>query len=192
MSIAQPAGRWLILVIKVPAEPSRHRVAVWRELRKIGALSVGQGVWAVPDVPVFTDGVARAMELTDEAGGQFMTLVASGRGPQDADRLRALFTAARSADWAEFLADCGKFEEELAKEIRIGKFTMAELEEEEQSLERLRRWHRDLTARDVFGAPEAREAADRLRQCAAACEDYAERVFAVLHETPYEGPEGVR
>ena len=41
---------------------------------------------------------------------------ASGRGPQDAARLRDLFGAARSADWAEFLADCGKFEEELTKE----------------------------------------------------------------------------
>ena len=29
---------------------------------------------------------------------------------------------------------------------------VAELEEEEQSLERLRRWHRELAARDVFGA----------------------------------------
>ncbi|MCX4405653.1 hypothetical protein OOK47_46015 [Streptomyces sp. NBC_00268] len=96
-----------------------------------------------------------------------------------------MFTASRSADWAEFLADCGKFEAELAKEIRIAKFTLAELEEEEQSLERLlRRWHRDLTARDVFGAPEAAEAGERLKQCTAACEDYAERVFAALHQTP--------
>jgi hypothetical protein len=35
------------------------------------------------------------------------------------------------------------------------KFTLAELEEEEQSLERLRRWYRDIRARDVFGAPDA-------------------------------------
>lgn len=184
---AQPAGRWLVFVIKIPPEPSRHRVAVWRELRKIGALSVGQGVWAVPDVPVFAEGAARAMELTEQAGGQFVTLVASGRGRRDADRLREQFTAARSADWTEFLADCGKFEQELAKEIRIGKLTLAELEEEEQSLERLRRWHRDLTARDVFGAPEAAQAGERLRQCAAACENYAERVFAALHEMPQDG-----
>ena len=40
-------------MIKVPADPSRHRVAVWRELRKVGALSLGQGIWAVPEVPVF-------------------------------------------------------------------------------------------------------------------------------------------
>jgi hypothetical protein len=180
----ESAGRWLVLVIKVPAEPSRHRVAVWRELRKTGALSLGQGVWAVPDVPAFADGVARAIALTDQAGGQAVTLNASGRGPEDAARFQALFTAARSEEWKEFLADCGKFEAELEKEIRIGKFTLAELEEEEQSLERLRRWHRDLTARDVFGAPEAAKAGKRLKECAAACEDYAERVFAALHEVP--------
>ncbi|WP_037679702.1 Chromate resistance protein ChrB [Streptomyces griseus] len=171
-------------MIKLSSEPSRHRVAVWRELRKVGALSLGQGVWAVPDVPVFADGVGRAVTLTEQAGGQAVTLTASGRGPEDAARFRAMFTAARSADWAEFLADCGKFEQELAKEIRIAKFTLAELEEEEQSLERLRRWHRDLTARDVFGAPEAAEAGRRLKQCAAGCEDYAERVFAALHQAP--------
>ncbi|WP_435644511.1 Chromate resistance protein ChrB [Streptomyces sp. H49] len=31
--------------------PSRHRAAVSRELRETGALPLGQGVWAVPDVP---------------------------------------------------------------------------------------------------------------------------------------------
>ncbi|GAB2857192.1 hypothetical protein GCM10022221_65980 [Actinocorallia aurea] len=184
MSNPETAGQWVVLVLKIPAEPSRHRVAVWRELRRIGALSLGQGVWAVPDVPVFADGIARALTLTGNAGGQALTLSASGRAPEDAARFRALFTAARSADWTEFLADCGKFEAEIAKEIGKAKFTLAELEEEEQSLERLRRWHRDLTARDVFGAPEAGEAAARLKTCAAVCEDYAERVFALLHETP--------
>ncbi|MEV0720768.1 Chromate resistance protein ChrB [Asanoa sp. NPDC050611] len=175
---------WLLLVLKVPATPSRHRVAVWRELRRIGAISIGQGVWAVPDVPVFSAGIARAVTLTEQAGGQAVTLNATGRGPDDAARLQELFTAARSADWVEFLADCGKFEEELAKEIRIAKFTLAELEEEEQSLERLRRWHRDLTARDVFRAPEAAEAGRRLKECVAACEAYAERVITALHDTP--------
>jgi len=57
--------RWLVLVVRVPAEPSRHRVAVWRELRRVGAVSLGQGAWIVPDAPVFADGVARA-----RAGGK--------------------------------------------------------------------------------------------------------------------------
>lgn len=174
-------------MIKLPAEPSRHRVAVWRELRKAGALSLGQGVWAMPDVPAFADGVRRAIELTERAGGQAVSLSAAGREPQDAGRFEVMFTAARSEDWAEFLSDCAKFDAELAKEIRIAKFTLAELEEEEQSLERLRRWHRDLTARDVFGAPEAALAGERLKECTAACEDYAERVFAALHHNDGEG-----
>ncbi|MEU4232845.1 Chromate resistance protein ChrB [Nonomuraea sp. NPDC026600] len=70
--------------------------------------------------------------------------------------------------------------------IRIAKFTLAELEEEEQSLERLRRWHRDLSARDVFTAPQAAQAAERLKDCERACEDYAERVFEHLHRPAAE------
>ncbi|MGW3375793.1 Chromate resistance protein ChrB [Streptomyces hydrogenans] len=174
-------ARWLLLVVRLPSEPSRHRVAVWRELRKVGALSLGQGVWAVPDVPAFEGGVSRALELTDRAGGEAIRLDATGRGPEDADRFAALFTAAREEDWTEFLADCGKFEEEIAKEIRTAKFTLAELEEEEQSLDRLRRWHRDLTARDVFGAPLSGPAGERLAHCVTACEGYAELVFDALH-----------
>ncbi|MFE1442276.1 Chromate resistance protein ChrB [Streptomyces sp. NPDC058739] len=176
--------RWLVLVVKIPAEPSRHRVAAWRELRRIGALSLGQGIWAVPDVPDFGDGVRRTVELAERAGGHAIVLEATGRGEQDAARLRASFDELREADWTEFLADCGKFEEEIAKEIRIAKFTLAELEEEEQSLERLRRRHRDLTARDVFGSALAARAAERLKQCAAVCEHYAGLVFRTLHEHP--------
>ena len=170
-----------MLVIRLPAQPSKHRVAVWRELSKVGALSLGQGVWAVPDVPAFAEGVRRALELVERAEGNAISLEATGRDQQDVTRFQAMFTAARSEEWGEFLADCGKFEVEIAKEIAKGKFTLAELEEEEQSLERLRRWQRDLPARDVFGAPEAAVAGERLHACTAACEHYAERVFEAVH-----------
>jgi hypothetical protein len=30
---------------------------VWRELRRIGALPLGEGAWVVPVVPAFADGV---------------------------------------------------------------------------------------------------------------------------------------
>jgi len=57
-------------------------------------------------------------------------LDAAGRAEQDAARLEALITAEREEEWAEFLADCGKFDAEIDKEIGKAKFTMAELEEE--------------------------------------------------------------
>ncbi|WP_043840476.1 Chromate resistance protein ChrB [Amycolatopsis taiwanensis] len=175
-------SRWTVLVVRVPAEPSRHRVAVWRELRRIGALSLGQGAWVVPDVPVFAAGVARAIELAHRGDGEVLVLDATGHAEPDTARLEALFTAERAEEWAEFLADCDKFDAEIDADIRKAKFTMAELEEDEQSLERLRRWYRELKARDVFGAPAATEAERRLTECADRLAGYTERVFQALHQ----------
>lgn len=171
-----------MLVVRIPAEPSRHRVAVWRELRQTGALSLGQGTWAVPDVPGFAAGVDRVIERAQRGEGEVVVLGAAGRAEHDSARLEQLFTAAREEEWAEFLADCGKFDAEIDKEIRTRKFTLAELEEEEQSLERLRRWHRELTGRDVFGAPSAAEAGRRLEHCTERLAEYTERVFEALHQ----------
>jgi sugar phosphate isomerase/epimerase len=172
----------LVLVVRVPADPSRHRVAVWRELRRAGAVSLGQGVWVVPDAPVFADGIARTVELAERGDGEVTVLTAVGRAEADVARLAALFTAERTEEWAEFIADCAKFDAEIDKEIRIGKLTLAELEEEEQSLERLRRWHRELAARDVFAASNAAEAGQQLKHCTERLADYTERVFTALHQ----------
>src|ERR687898_153907 len=38
--------RWVLLVYRIPREPSRHRVAVWRKLRDLGALYLQDGVAA--------------------------------------------------------------------------------------------------------------------------------------------------
>jgi ChrB-like protein len=168
---------WIVLLFRVPAEPSRHRVAVWRELRRTGAVSVGQSAWLAPAAPAFADGIARAVQLVEAAGGEAVVLDAAGRQPVDAERLAAVYTAAREAEWAEFLAECGKYLAEIDKEIAKAKLTLAELDEEEQSLERLRRWHRELRLRDVLGAPSAAGADQRLKQCEAKLEDYTQRVF---------------
>jgi hypothetical protein len=82
--------RWLVLVVRVPADPSRHRVAVWRELRRAGAVLLGQGVWAVPDAPVFADGIARTIALAERGEGEVTVLTATGRDEPAAARLEAL------------------------------------------------------------------------------------------------------
>ncbi len=174
--------RWTVLIVRLPADPSRHRVAVWRELRRTGALMLGQGVWAVPTTPAFTAGLDRAIRLAERGDGEIVLLDAVGRDEVNTARLEALFTAAREAEWAEFVAECGKYEAELDKEVRTQKFTLAELDEEEQSLERLRRWYRDIKLRDLFGAPAAVEAEQRLKHCAERLEDYADRVYQAVHQ----------
>lgn len=170
-------------MVQLPAEPSRHRVAVWRGLRKAGAVPISAGTWALPALPAFQSALDRAEELCRRGGGRLAIIDASPRGEESAALIHDAFKAARVDEWAEFEADCGKYEAEIAKEIRTQKFTFGELEEEEQSLERLRRWQADLMKRDVLHLPEAVHAANRLRGCESLLEGYAEMVYEVMRRT---------
>src|ERR1700712_2543922 len=105
-----------------------------------------------------------------------LVLPTNGGSGGETNRLQDLFTAQREDEWMEFVSDCAKFDAEIDKEIRIEKFTFAELEEEEQSLDRLRRWHKAIKSRDVFGAPSARRADDQLKACTQRLEEYTEMV----------------
>jgi hypothetical protein len=123
------------------------------------------------------------VKLAERGEGELLLLDATGKDATQAARLEQQFTAAREAEWAEFLAECAKYEAELERETNQGKFTLAELDEEEQSLERLRRWHRELKFRDLFGAPSARDAERQLKHVGEALETYAERVYDAVHHT---------
>jgi hypothetical protein len=174
--------RWVVLLARVPAEPSRHRVAIWRELRRLGAVAIGQSVWALPDHPAATNGLGRIAELVDRGDGELTMLDAAGRDQASRERLERLYVEARAAEWTEFRAECAHYLAEIDKEIGKGKLIVAELEEEEQSMERLRRWHRELRARDVLATPAAHAADQDLKACAAKLEDYTTRVFQALNE----------
>ena len=167
---------WRVITYRLPAEPSRHRVAVWRELRRLGAVALQQGAWAVPDGEPFEAGLTQVAEAIKQAGGQPVVLTVA-EDETSATQLEELFTAQREAEWGEFLSDCGKYETELAGEVAKGKLTLAELDEEEQSLDRLRRWYRTIKTRDLFGAPSASAAERRLKECAEALEGFAEQVY---------------
>jgi hypothetical protein len=165
-----------VITYRLPAEPSRHRVGVWRELRRLGAVALQQGTWAIPGGEGFDAGLAQVVETIRAAGGQPVVLKVADDEASVA-QLEAAFTEQREAEWAEFLADCGKYENELAAEVAKGKLTLAELDEEEQSLDRLRRWYRAIRARDLFGAPGAAQAERRLKECADALDAFAEQVY---------------
>jgi hypothetical protein len=173
--------RWLLAAIQVPASPSRYRVAIWRELRKIGAVPLGGGVWAAPAAPVFATGFDRVVELVAKAEGQVLSFDGRPRDGVSEGSLLEMFNAARAEEWAEFASECDKFEAEIAKERRIGKLTVAELDEEEQSLDRLRRWARELKARDIFTVAEGVHAEERLKRCQEVLDGYATEVYQAVH-----------
>ena len=168
--------------MQLPSQPSKYRVAVWRELRRSGAVPVAAGAWALPAAAGFQSYLDRAAELCREGGGSFSVMDAVPHDDGGEAVFREAFTAARREEWTEFEADCGKYEAEIAREIAKRKFTFAELEEEEQSLDRLRRWYRDLKRRDALELPEARAAEQRLRGCEALLAGYADQVYSAMRE----------
>lgn len=42
---------WVLLVYKVPREPTSNRAYVWRKLKRLGALLVHDAVWILPATP---------------------------------------------------------------------------------------------------------------------------------------------
>lgn len=174
------AKQWIVVLARMPSEPARHRIAVWRQLRQAGAVPVGQGAWALPDLPPTQSVIRRIQSQAAAAGGDLVILHAQGRSREDAERLEALYRTQREQEWAEFRADCDKYLAELDREVAQQKLTLAELEEEEQSAERLRRWYRDLRARDLLGTPDASAALDHLKRCVNRLEEYAELVYSAM------------
>jgi hypothetical protein len=175
--------RWWVCVLRMPAQPSAGRVAAWRELRKAGAVQVGQGCWAVPVAPVFEPMLDRVRDLAAQHGGEFTLFDAAPGDGASRRSLEVAWAEARADDWSEFTADCGKYLDELAKETANEKFTLAELEEEEQSLDRLRRWHRDLRLREVSPSGSATDAHHLLTTCEEALESYTTKVYEALGAT---------
>jgi DNA-binding transcriptional regulator PaaX len=44
-------NKWLLLIYKIPREPTAGRVYVWRKLKHLGALALQDAVWILPATP---------------------------------------------------------------------------------------------------------------------------------------------
>ena len=48
----QPQGTsWVLLVYRIPREPTSSRATVWRKLKRLGALLLHDAVWVLPATP---------------------------------------------------------------------------------------------------------------------------------------------
>src|SRR5260221_12218908 len=65
------ARSWLLLVYKVPSEPSARRVYVWRKLKRLGAILLHDAVWVLPPTPYTREQLqwlsTEIVEMTGEA-----------------------------------------------------------------------------------------------------------------------------
>ncbi|MGB3683382.1 MAG: Chromate resistance protein ChrB [Rubrobacteraceae bacterium] len=166
---------WFILVYKLPAEPTRYRASVWRKLRAAGAVYLQNGAAALPADPGGERVMRGIVQEVDEAGGM-AHLLRGGTVGDEAGLVRA-FGEARDAEYSEVLDRCREFHAELEKERAAGKFTFAELEENEEDLAKLEAWIGKIRARDRFGAPLSTETGRAVEACREDLEKFAASVY---------------
>ena len=94
----------------------------------------------------------------------------------------ARFSGERNEAYQEFISRCDDLEAEIAKERGIGKFTYAEVEENEEDLTKLQAWLAKIVRLDFYSASLRAEAEERLARCAALLDDYAREVFEAQDE----------
>jgi hypothetical protein len=87
------------------------------------------------------------------------------------------FNAARDDEYWEVLDRCRDFHAELERERAAGKYTFAELEENEEDLAKLEAWVGKIWSRDRFGAPLAGEAQRAINACQEELEAFAQSVY---------------
>jgi hypothetical protein len=176
---------WILLSYKVPAEPNRRRVALWRKLKGMGAIYLQSGVCLLPR----TDDHLRALKVIEneitEMEGEGVLLEAAPLDKAQTDKVVSRFQADRNEHYGELIGKCGDFDDELARETVAEHFTYAEIEENDEDLKKLKAWFAKIKALDFYGAPLATEAATRIAQCEASLDTYAHQVFARQEENQF-------
>jgi DNA-binding transcriptional regulator PaaX len=147
--------RWLILIYQLPREPSRHRVAVWRKLKTLGALYLQNGAAALPEDSTTREQLEWLQLRVREAGGEATLWEALPNTIAEGESLVEEFRASREAAYRELTEAAGR----LKREAALGSNNALLLED----LGKLEREFRAERRRDYFRSPLRNEVAATLR-----------------------------
>lgn len=132
---------WLLLVYRIPREPTAGRVFVWRKLKQLGAIALQDAVWVLPQTPRTQEQFQwLAAEIT-ELKGEAMLWDAEELYATEADGLRRLFVEPVETEYREILAALKKKDRDLAS---------------------LSKRFQDAQARDYFASELGRQTRDKL------------------------------
>lgn len=137
--------RWVLLVYRLPRDPSTPRIGLWRQLRRLGVVQVADGVVALP-----LDARSReqlewlADEVIEQDGEATIWVGEPGSRAQEATLARRMAEAV-SAEYTSLIAEASAAA--AAPDAARGR-----------TLARLRRELRRIGLRDYFPGPSARHA----------------------------------
>ena len=150
----------MLLAYRIPREPSRPRIAVWRRLERLGVARLGDGLVTLPaDARTREQLEWVAEEVTDNDGTATVWLAEPASESQE----REIATAMRSARTAEYRAVTEQARTALSDDVA----------EQARAARRLRSELRRITQRDYFPPPDrdtarlaVQELADRVARSA--------------------------
>src|SRR5262245_28490631 len=155
--MAGPKRQWILLAYQLPREPSAPRIALWRRLKRLGALQLGDGLVTLPASSRNREQLEWLADEIHDSGGK-TTLWISEPG-----------TAAQSRELANRMSDAVAKEYVVVIESARAAASAAE-PERRRTLARLRRALRTIRTRDYFEAPEAESARRAVEDLASAVE----------------------
>jgi hypothetical protein len=168
----QESSGWLLISYRAPKQPSTARVAAWRRLHRLGALYLGPSTCLLPVGLADERALATVAEGITAAGGSIDTFRIEAFTAEGQQALLQRFNADRDAEYTEVVERAQALIDELDRESQRGKFTFAEVEENEADLVKLRRWLDTIARRDRCGAAGRASAVQAVAQA-----DQALRVF---------------
>lgn len=169
-------NEWIVINYTLPREPSRVRVSLWRRLKKIGAVNIQQSMWILPLTDENYDLLNEIKNEVSQNNGEAFVMKSS----VDEDGKKNIierFNAARDEEYGELLEQCEEFFKEIDKEIARKNFSFAEIEENEEELNKLKLWYEKIAARDTFGAPLNEKSKIMLSKCVEALEKFCDKVY---------------
>jgi len=171
-------SKFIVLVYRMPAKPTAGRVAVWRLLKKAGAVYLQDSVCVFPDLASVRRDLAPVLERIDEKNGNYH-LLPLRKLPEDEERkVINLLRDQASKHYLEIVEDCEvNFTKEIEFEHFRENYTYEEAEEIRMDFEKLSMWFDRVQARDWFDAPHRDEAHKWLRRCERMLEGFEGKVF---------------
>ena len=105
---------WMLLVYKIPNEPTSGRVFVWRKLRKLGAILLHDSVWVLPATPRTREQLRWLANEITELKGEATVWESRLTLGIDEEKLIGQFTEAVELEYREILAGLKKKIRDLA------------------------------------------------------------------------------
>jgi hypothetical protein len=149
---------WVLLAYRLPREPSTPRSALWRKLRRLGAVQVLDGLAALPLDARNREQLEWLAEEVGEAGGEATIWVGELTSAAQERELAGRMAEVVAADYQALIDEAAVAREQPAGQRR-------------RTLARLRRELRRIRARDHFPPPERERARQAVEELTAAVEE---------------------